>query len=182
MSQKPERVLSTGSGTERKREGVGVKGQSRLKLLCRDRGHSETPGLVLINNAIRTGAASWPYTFIASDSVEHLHLGLLRQRVHVNGLNSELTPAWRGREAVTHVNQPTCFYLVQNKVKFCSNSYQRSDETPEFIHTQVQSLEVEVCLSSNFPLQQNQKTLCYIVLLCHNNKDGTWIQSLSSLF
>lgn len=99
----------------------------------------------------------------------------------MNGLNSELTPAWRGREAVIHVTQPTCFYLVQNKVKFCSSSCQRSDETPEFIHTQVQSLKVEVYLSSNFPLQQNQKkgSVEIKLLLCHNNKDGTLIQSLS---
>lgn len=90
--------------------------------------------------------------FVASDSVGHLHLGLLfifcgsgGRRVHVNGLNSELTPAWRGREAVIHVNQPTCFYLEQNKVKFCSSSCRRSDETLEFRQTQVQSSKAEVC-------------------------------------
>lgn len=59
----------------------------------------------------------------------------------MNGLNSQLTPAWRGREAAIHVNQPTCSYVVQNKVMFCSSSYQRPDKTPVFMRAQVQSLK-----------------------------------------
>lgn len=92
----------------------------------------------------------------------------------MNGLNSELTPAWRGREAVIHGNQPTCFYLVQSSDPAAN---QRSDETPEVMHTQVQSLKMEVYLASNFPLQQSRKNGSV-----HNNRDGTLIPSLSSLF
>lgn len=54
--------------------------------------------------------------FLASADTGCLYLGLLficsgsgGRRARVNGLNSELTPAWRRREAAVDANQPRVF-------------------------------------------------------------------------
>lgn len=123
---------------------VGVRGQTRLKKPRRGQAtlRLRVSPSVLINNATHTGATWWPYTFFSiwrHGPSSPRAAGARRARV--NGLNSELTPARRGREAVIHANQPACFHLVQNKVGFCSSVYQRPDKIWLLIHTQEQSLK-----------------------------------------
>lgn len=127
---------------EREKGGRGLGGKADRKLLCRGRA---TRRLRVSSWSIMQRTQVPPHDlihFVASPPWASIPvLWWLR----VNGLNSQLTPAWRGREAVIHVNQPACSYLVQNKVMFCSSSYQRPDKTPVFMHASTKPEEEGLC-------------------------------------